>query len=142
MNAPCKYGCGAMVGRHQKVGHEKFYCTALADRTPPTRACKWRECEAIFTLKTQSPHQEYCSKRCWARAAREDDGRKLPNEERKGAKPHAAIISTEDREALQVAHIRLREAEVRLEVRRAGNALEEAREHSYALWFSLLGIMT
>ena len=136
---PCKYSCGAMLTAHEKVQHERHHCTALAERRRE-RKCKWRECALPFRLKTQSPRQEYCSKKCWARAAREDDRRKVPNEERKGAKPMQAVCTEVEREHLRMAPQRLKEREVVLEVRRSANALEAAREKSYALWFSLLGV--
>lgn len=139
---PCRQGCGAIVTRFQKTSHERFKCPKLAERRKSkeriTRKCKRHDCDVVFVVHPKNPHKEFHSKKCWSRQAREDDKRRLPNAERTGPKPFEAVLTEEDLEHLRMSAKRLVDAQVALEARRMGTAIEVNRERSLALWLELL----
>lgn len=139
---PCRQGCGALVTRFQKTSHERFKCPKLAERRKSeeriTRKCVRPECPVVFVVHPKNPHKAFCSKKCWGRQAREDDKRRLPNAERTGPKPFEAVLTEADLEHLRMSAKRLVDAQVALEARRMGTAIEMNRERSYDLWHELL----
>lgn len=134
---PRRHGCGTMLTRQRRKSHERK-CPKLAKPPRPTQKCVRHDCAVVFVVHPKNPHKEFCSKKCWGRQAREDDKRRVPNAERTGAKPFEAVLDAADLEHLRMSAKRLVDAQVALQARRMGAAIEANRERSHALWLELL----
>jgi hypothetical protein len=116
-----------------------MYCPKNGAPALQPRKCKTEGCEVLVYPKPKSPSQAFCSRKC--RRKKEHDQRaERWRREKADTKPKGVDFTMEDKEALHMAPMRLREAEVALQARRIEAEQEAAREKSYALWFDLLGI--